>query len=704
MKSGSAPALTIAVLFLIFSVPLFFPLIFTGQLPGPFKAGVSDTSAFFEPFILQFAAMVKASGLPFWDHLSAFGSPSFLPLGNGVSHPFQFLHFILPGPLAFVAGLWARLALFSAFFFLYLRAQKVRTSIALFFTLGLTYGSFFLAYSIEIIGFVVCFFPMALYFADRCCREIKISDFCFLALAVAGVCLGGFPSVIMYLFTCLGLYILCFSRTWKNFLFASLACLCGLFVLWPILYETFTFYPSTGYSNDQRHLLFWYQPPFRSALGLFFPTVYGNNLEHAAAGQRDFYGSRLGFGICAFPLALVFGGYLIFKKKIGRMETFWLLALLVCLICYFGLFHVKNIIQYIPFYNEHPLTRLQCLVAFCGAAAAALVTEKMLREQVAKVAWRNCLLLAAGFVLAALFIALFTQRGARVALYCGGFATVSFIALTALYLVRTKTWAAIAFVGSGIVVAVATSLVYNFYFTPADYFPANALIAHIRDHAVPGAKAVDLGGGGFVLRGRAWGIAEPNAHWFSPRPVMAVAGAPFDQPADVGLTYKTYNHLKHPVDWPALRALHIQFLALGDDQVKSLDGGEGYDWMVAKQNGGISLIEILYDGVRLDNHGLPGSGYQNFTEGGGRIQFLPLRDGWIRLPVRFYPGWRGLENVREVRGANAWLEVLPERAGKPVQLFFRPRHLYKNIFLGLLFAALCLAVGFIISGKASRTT
>jgi hypothetical protein len=386
------------VFFLVLGVPFFFPLLLCGKLPGPFQVGLSDTFAFFEPFLLEFSSAVKNGGSPFWSHLSSFGSPAFLPLGTGVSHPFHVFHFFLPDPLAFVLGWWARIALFGVFTFFYMIHLRIRAWLALYFTLGLTWGSFFLNYGYEIIGYVMCFFPMALYYSHKLCGRICLRDFFFLTIATSGMLLGGFPSVILYMLTFLAVYVLTFSTDVKKFFFTSLACLCGVMLLLPVIYETFIFYKTTCYSADQRNALFLFDPQASVGLNLLLPSVFGTVMDHAAAGQRDFFGSRLGFGVIGVPLILVFSIYCAGRRAISRASLFWLATLAICIMLYFNIFSIKKLITYVPWFNEHPLTRLQTLITFSGSVSAALLTERMLRLKLKKSVWMSCLV-SAGMIL-----------------------------------------------------------------------------------------------------------------------------------------------------------------------------------------------------------------------------------------------------------------------------------------------------------------
>jgi hypothetical protein len=172
-RTGSVQLDTRMLVAMAAAMPLFFPSIFWGQVPGPFGLGLTDTFVFFEPYALEFTRALASGANPFWSHTSAFGSPTLLSLGTGALHPFHLFHLWMPDWLAFVIGWWARLILCGSYLYLYLRLQNVSPWVALAFTQSFLFGGFHLNYSSEIIGYVMCFFPMVLYHATAaqpaCC-------------------------------------------------------------------------------------------------------------------------------------------------------------------------------------------------------------------------------------------------------------------------------------------------------------------------------------------------------------------------------------------------------------------------------------------------------------------------------------------------------------------------------------------------------
>lgn len=621
-----------SILFLIFSVPLFFPQIFWGKVPGPFAAGISDSYVFFEPYARVFIQAIRNGENPFWSHASSFGAPTLLTLGTGALHPFHLFHLLMPDWLAFAIGWWARIALFGVYFYAYLRRGSARPWVALSFTLALSFGSFFINYSLEIIGYVMAFFPMALYYADKLCVETKVSNFVFLALAIACMILGGFPSVILYLLLTLGGYILVFAKGWRSFIFAALACCTGVLLVLPAIVETLNFYPGTGYDPEQRKWLFFYNPPAITALNLVIPSVFGNSIEYRNAGMRDFYGSLLGAGILTVPLALILAAYSIIIKNTKKRTIFWLSVFIFCLVAYFNLFEVKQILKYVPIFNEHPFTRLQALIALASAASAALLMEQMLRLPLRASQWLILLGTVGLVILVAYTFVVSTLKADQLlhnSIIYGVIAALSILAL-AWTILRPSRLASLAFIGMNVVLGIATSLSYTYYFSPKDYYPEQELIRHIKENLVPGARVLDVQNVLFKNTAIAYSIPSVSNHWFSQPSLRTWVHQLSSDAPNKGLTLDSINSIDDKTAWPVLRQMHVQFVSLpyADNQAW-IDTHQNSDWrVIAKDEKGIALLEVLYNGRTLkEQGGLSGQGYLDYIEYAGRISFQPTARG-----------------------------------------------------------------------------
>jgi len=680
----------ISILFLIFGIPFFFPQIFLGKVPGPFAAGVSDSYVFFEPYARVFIQAIRNGENPFWSHASSFGAPTLLTLGTGALHPFHLFHLLMPDWLAFAMGWWARVALFSAYFYIYLRRSSIRPWVALSFTLALSFGSFFVNYSLEIIGYVMAFFPMALYHADKLCAEIKVSDFAFLALAIACMILGGFPSVILYLLLTLGAYLLVMAKRWKSFLFAALACCTGILLVLPAIVETLNFYPGTGYDPEQRKWLFFYNPPAITALNLVIPSVFGNSLEYRNAGMHDFYGSLLGAGILTLPLAVILAAYsLIIKKTLRKEATFWLSVLGFCLVAYFNIFEIKQILKYVPLLNEHSFTRLQSLIALASVASAALLVEFMLRLPLRPRQWRLLLGLLGFIILVTYTFAGSTLKADQVLLNCiiyGAIATLSILAL-AWAVLRPSRLASLAFVASNVMLGIATSFSYTYYFSPKDYYPEQELIEHVKKNLVSGARVLDVQNVLYKNTAIAYSIPSVTNHWFS-QPILRnwVHQLSFEAP-NKGLTVDVINSIDEKKAWPILRQMHVQFVSLpyaGNQVWIDSHQNANTDWQViSKDVRGICLLEVLFKGQPLkDQRGISGEGYSDYIEHAGRISFQPTGGG-VTIPVRFHDGWH-ISNgaIAIAASSNALIHVLPKNSAERVELEYFPRHFYFWLVIG----------------------
>jgi hypothetical protein len=690
-----------ALLFLVLGVPLYFPGLLAGQLPGPFAAGISDTLLFFEPYALEFTRAMRTGTNPFWSQASAFGAPTLLTLGTGALHPFQLLHLLMPDWLAFAAGWWLRIALFSGYFYAYLRLQNTRAWIALSFTLMLSYGSFFINYSYEIIGFVVAFFPMALYHATHVCRTPRTPDLVLLAVAVACLILGGFPSVILYLLLTLGAYVLVMARSRRTLALAGLSCCAGVLLVLPTIIETLSFYPATGYSLEQRKRLFFYDPPFATAFNLVIPAAFGNMHGYQKAGMRDFYGSLLGAGLLTVPLALTLTIYHTFRRRpMPKAAVFWLLIFLLSVAAYFNFFQVKQLIQHLPIIKEHPLTRLQVLIVLAGTLSAALLLEQAVRAA-NRQHWHAIAGLTLGLLALAYAGALWQLQGEQVAANVARYGTIAALSLF------TLAWAAVSkrqlpkylFVGSNVALGVATSLSYTYYFSPRDYYPKNELIAHIEAQLQPGARVLDLQNRLFKNTAVAYGIPSLTNHWFSPPALRAAVHRVSPHPASVGLTLDTIQSIDPVTAWEALRSMHVQFVALAcaDNHhwmQTTAPTGSKPDWRVlAPQHDGVCLIEVLWDGQPLSRYGaLSGRGYQEYLERPGFIR-LRATESTFTLPVRYDNGWKITSGDAAIlRTADGWIGIQAGAAMETITLDYSPSRLAPWLLAGPLALALVVAL------------
>lgn len=696
-----------AVCFLLLGAPLFFPYIIFGLLPGPFGVGVSDSYIFFEPYARVFSDAVRNGENPFWNHQSAFGAPALLTLGTGSLHPFHLFHILMPDWLAFVVGLWARFALFSIYFYLYLRFQGVRLWIALSMVLALTYGSFFINYSFEIIGYVISFFPMALYHADKLCRNTSIVDYLLLSLAVACIILGGFPSVILYLLLALGLYIVFMASNLRLLIVAGVACFSGASIVLPVILETLSFYPKVGYDVSQRVALFFYDPPAFNAFNLVVPSIFGDLVTYGAAGMRDFYGSLLGAGVITLPIGVIISICVLLRiGAIGKLATFWLLTLCTSVVLYFNLFEIKKVIVHIPIFNEHPLTRMQSLIVISSTILSGLMLEQMMRYRWGRFYWL-IILGTTGLLLSAVFSYLyFTIDNKTVSFNLTVFGVFSAFSIFALgwAAIKEKRSAYIAFIASNVAIGIFTSISYTFYFSPKDYYPDSRLISYVKENLVFGGRVLDVDNVLFKNTAIAYGVPSITNHWFSPPSLRDWVSSLSPDELRQGLTFDVVNTVDGKFMWTELRKMHVQFVALPCTQERALrrNTGERLDWKLVGRSGeDVCLIEVLYSGKALArNEGISGSGYTRYFERAGAIQFRPEKTGVVTLPVRYYDGWYIAEGANEI-GPNqvGLIRVLPSDESEFVELKYFPSNFYFNLLVGSAVFGICLILIYLVMSK-----
>lgn len=708
-RTGSVPLDTRMLVAMAVAVPFFFPGIFSGRLPGPFALGLTDTFVFFEPYALEFTRALSAGANPFWSHTSAFGSPTLLSLGTGALHPFHLFHLGMPDWLAFAVGWWARLILGGSYLYLYLRLQNVSPWIALTFSQSFLFGGFHLNYSSEIIGYVMCFFPMLLYYADRICRlgDRRPTSVLLLAAATLGMLLGGFLSVILYLCLAAGVYMLLVSTSWRALLIAGLACTAGVLIGTPAIVETLAFYPGTGYDPAQRAWLYAYDPPPITAINLVIPSVFGNLTEYRAAGMRDFFGSQLGAGLLTFPLALLSLLALRLPGHDKRPLLFWTATLVLCLALYFNVLGIKQWLAHVPVINEHPFTRLQTLIALGSSIAAAIALDRLLSSGAATKRLTAWLLM--GLALSMALVYAFTwQRFAHLdagwrlvvfgALCLSGLASLVW-ALRQARPAATVVFACVCALGS-----VATSVAFSTYYRPADYYPDTPVIQAIKDQLAPGAKVLDIDNHLFRGGAIAHGIPSVTNHWFSQPALRQWVQQLSATKKPQGLTFDTLTELDAPEAWQSLRDMHVQFVVFPRHKAPpDHPPGAATPWARVSEDGRSVLVEVLGNGRPWSvSRQLDGAGYAQYQEGEGRIRFLASSPR-VTLPVRYDPGWTSdTPAVSLNRDAMNRLVVTTEGAPTRVSLSYRPASLMMSLWAGVLASLTVLGVVFLLLKAPGR--
>jgi hypothetical protein len=674
------------------AIPLFFPLLWWGRLPGPFALAQGDTFVFFEPYALEFMRALRDGTNPFWSHTSSFGSPTLLTLATGALHPLHLFHLLVPDAWAHALGWWGRLAVCGIYLFLYLRQLHVVPWIASAFTLAFLSGGFNINYSSEIIGYVMAFFPMLLFYADRVCTrpDIRRSDLALLALATLLVVLGGFLSVVLYLLSAAGVYILVRAASWRRIGLAAVACSAGVLIALPAIVETLAFYPQTGYDPAQRRWLYFYDPPAITALNLFIPSIFGNSADFRAAGMRDFFGSQIGAGIITLPvIAMGLVGRLLGREPFDRLLVFWLGTLVVCLALYFNVGSIKQLLVHVPVLREHPFTRLQTLIALSSAVAAALLLDRCARAGGSRRQWMLQVLtlvtVAAGAYLAAFYL----TEGPKVRSQLVTFGAWTAIALATLaWAVRKPSeWASRTFVMATWAAGCATSLAFVPYFSPHQYYPDEPAIQSVKASLAPGARVLDVDNTMFRGAAIAYGIPSITNHWFSQPALREWVQSLSPDKGTQGLTLDHLASLDFSRSWPELRRMHVQFVMLPKGtRTQELAHGTSGEWRrLAVDSDRTEVIEVLYQGRSLaEGEGLSGAGYSRYREGGGHIR-LHAQGPQLTLPVRHDAGWSSrTPGVTVSRDGMNLIQLTIEAGVTEVHLTYWPARWRSSLLLAVL--------------------
>lgn len=656
-------------------VLIHFPGLWLGQYPGPFAHTQTDVVFTFEPYKLSTLEGLFSGEAFWWNDKASLGSPLVLPLGIGILHPFHLFNFIAEPALAYALGLCARLFIFLFFIYLYLTRIGIAGWIAFMAAVGLSFGNWNINYSQQVIGYTMCFFPMALWSIECYAQQHKARHLMLLAAALTLMVLGAFPSLLMYAWMVLASYAAVRVPKIGDKIRCSIPFVLATVLCAPLLWETIAFFRSFSIDMAQRKALFDYIPPASTALTFFFPSVHGGFAEHFPVyGQRDFFGTKLGAGLLIAPalaMALIFPP----SRAMLRQQTvvFWIVCVLLCFCLYFNVFDIRAAVTYIPLLKDHPLTRLQAFIAFGGAVLSALFLQHILesgyrpRHRVVYVLPTLLLIILLAWVLrhhSSHYVTVFGWMGvtlcASLSAYAYGFRRLG--ALVSCLLVLAAS--------------VYSSSIYVGTYQRESFYPKSPLIDTIKKKTVPGGRVLDVNDRLFSMRHAAYGVSSITGHYFTPPAIRQVIQKLGTNEGFNGLSYSTVTDFDHKNSWPLLRKFHVQFVILPNEQATFAHSSRSSDFRVVESHDGLTLIEVLYQGSPIEmSDGFRGDGYHRFTQSFGRASFFATSNRAIDLPIRMYRGWRVLQGGEMLPpGPLDLIRVRPSGPG-PVHLEYRPAFL-----------------------------
>jgi hypothetical protein len=229
-------------------------------------------------------------------------------------------------------------------------------------------------------------------------------------------------------------------------------------------------------------------------------------------------------------------------------------------------------------------------------------------------------------------------------------------------------------------------LSYTYYFQPKDYYPEQMLIRHIKQNLVPGARVLDVQNILFGQTAIAYDIPSMTNHWFTQPGLRALVHQLSTDVPSKGLTLETIHSIDDKHAWPILRRMHVQFVSLPYAGNQAwIDASKNNDWrVVEKDEKGIALLEVLYDGQSLQGRGLSGEGYSDYLEHAGRISFRPAtQERSVTIPVRMHDGWNVTKGAIAIAASpNHLINVFPNNSAERVELEYFPRHFYFWLTIG----------------------
>ena len=658
-------------------VLVHFPGLWQGQYPGPFAQTHTDVVFTFEPYKLSTIEALLSGQAFWWNDKASLGSPLVLPLGVGILHPFHLFNFTADPPLAYALGLCARLFVFLFFFYLYLTRIGIAGWIALMASLGLSFGNWNINYSQQIIGYTMCFFPMALWSIECYAQENKARHLLLLAVALTSMVLGAFPSLLMYAWMVLAAYAAIRVPRIGNKMRCAIPFVVASLLCSPLLLETITFFRSFSIDMSQRKALFDYVPPASTALTFFFPSLHGGFAEHFPVyGQRDFFGTKLGAGLLTAPaLAMVLFWPRPWVLLRQGVVIFWAVCVLLCFCLYFNLFDIRAAVTHVPLLKDHPLTRLQAFIAIGGAVLSALLLQHILESGLRpRLRWGH---VVPTLLLAVLLAWVLQHHSSHYVAVFGGMGVALCASLSA-YGYGFKRSGALASCLLVLAGSIYSSAIYVDTYRASSFYPTSPLIDTIRAKTAPGGRVLDVNDRLFAMRHAAYGVSSITGHFFTPPAVRRVIQQLGLNEGFNGLSYSTVTDFDHENAWPLLRRFHVQFVVLPDEQASFTVASRSPDFRVVQSHGGLTLLEVLDQGQPVDRlEGFRGEGYHRYSQSFGRASFVASPDRAVDLPIRMYRGWRVLQGGEMLPpGELDLIRIRPSGTG-PVHLEYRPEFLWK---------------------------
>ena len=345
-----------------------------------------DIVDYYLPILKQIKSGILDGDLPLWTPLKGQGRPLASMLDSSFFHPLT-LFFIMVFPLAkgFSFLVMSKQFLSGLFMYLFLRKWDVSRAGSLLGGVGYMFSGFNVVWLMWPATLVTAFAPFLFLQTENLVRSPSPRVIALLALAVALMLLGGFPSVAGYFFYAAGLYLLVrlvqrFRQTRDIRMVLRIGAGFGLSFLLGVAVVAFQLLPSLEHADfidiSYRSSLSRVTLPFELAIQMVFPNYYGNFVfSNFQAGVKHLNETSGSVGIVTLALAFFGFGMGLLRRR-GVVILFGGLALF-CFSVIYGIGPFPGWLRHAPVFDLNPSTRLLSVLGFATVVCAAFGFDEL---------------------------------------------------------------------------------------------------------------------------------------------------------------------------------------------------------------------------------------------------------------------------------------------------------------------------------------
>ncbi len=355
----------------------------------PHNPNLGDVIDAMYPNVVLITQGWSAGRWPLWNPHTAGGVPLGTLITSGAFYPLNLLYVLLPVEAAFGPHAMLRLFIAGWFTYLFLRALDLDRGPALLG--GVAYA--LCGWQVAWLGwpqtYVSVWLPAVLWAVERLVRTGRAAYVAALALAIALLLLGGFPSVAAYGLAVAGLWAgfrllpALASRLGRRRAALRLAGLglgvaLGLVIGSPQVPTTLENLRESGYEAwrvQERAFYAGYHLPLVSAAALVVPRYYGDDAGLPFWGPVNATETAGYAGV--LPWLLVPAALLARRRR--REALFFALLAAGALSVVYGLGPLPALVSRLPVFNTSAGTRLLIVLDYALAVLAALGAEALLR-------------------------------------------------------------------------------------------------------------------------------------------------------------------------------------------------------------------------------------------------------------------------------------------------------------------------------------